>query len=148
MSAPWFHFTSWTCVDDGQLYKVELLNGETLSSEYDDFKAAAYWYDQRHDTTGAIADVDLILHGVGEGPLEKDCDSFDNKAFVYAPDVGGKRLELHLHGANVKGHWDPICGNDSILVHFAAFAESGKRNGQNRPPYNAGQGRGVAPESQ
>jgi hypothetical protein len=148
MSAPWLHFTSWTCVDDGQLYKVEVLSGETLSSEYDDFKAAAYWYDQRHDTTGEIADVDLILHGVGEGPLEKDCDSFDNKAFVYAPDVGGKQLELHLHGANVKGHWDPICGNDSILVHFAAFAESGKRNGQNRPPYNAGQGRGVAPESQ
>jgi hypothetical protein len=108
-------------------------------------KAAAYWFDHRHDTTGDVANVDIGLLADGLAlPLSADTDADDNKAYVFIEDAPNDRaLKLRFTGINVLGHDDPLCGEDAIRVYYVIFAEDSDRNS---PTYNSTTGIGVAPE--
>ena len=149
MDAPWWAFNGFSCISDGEVWDFPLNDGLNLSQDVDAIKAAAYWYDTRHDGSlgsgaGSVADVDLHIINVPTGqPLVTDSDSYDNKARVYYQDPGGLKLNLRLIGYNVAGHDDPLCGDDAIRVFVAVFAEDSDREA---PVYNPITGTGIFPE--
>lgn len=149
MDAPWWYFNGVTCISDGEIYDFPIAGGGHLSQDVDSIKAAAYWYDTRHDGSlgsgaGSVADVDLHIVNVPTGqPVVTDSDSYDNKARVYYEDAGGLQLNLRLIGYNVGGHDDPLCGQDAIRVYFATFVEDADRES---PVYNPITGTGIFPE--
>ena len=149
MDAPWWYFNGFSCISDGEIWDYPISDGETLSNDIDSVKAAAYWYDTRHDGSsgsgaGSVADVDLRIVNISTGaPVVSDLDSYDNKARVYYQDAGGLKLSIRLTGYNVQGHDDPLCGEDAIRVFVAAFVEDADREA---PTYNPITGTGIFPE--
>jgi hypothetical protein len=149
MDAPWWYGRYWTCVSDGEVYELEVAGGDLLNDDFDAFKAAAYWYDRRHDGSsgsdaGQVADVDLALVDATSGEfLRGDYDAYDNKARIYYQDVGNRRVNVWLSGYDVEGHTDPVCGQDAIQVFFTFFAEYSDRES---PTFNPITGTGIFPE--
>jgi hypothetical protein len=149
LDAPWWYFNGWTCVSDGEVYDFAVADGGVLGADFDSFKAAAYWYDTRHDGSlgsgaGTVADVDLsLVDAANDNTLRGDWDAYDNKARLYYQDVGGRRVNLRLSGYNVEGHDDPVCGSDAIRVFFTFFAEDQDRES---PVFNTLTGTGIFPE--
>ncbi|MFN2135113.1 MAG: S8/S53 family peptidase [Candidatus Promineifilaceae bacterium] len=149
MDPPWYYFNGYSCISDGEIWDFPIGDGGHLSQDIDVIKAAAYWYDTRHDGSlgsgaGSVADVDLHIVNVPTGqPVVTDSDSYDNKARVFYQDAGGLQLSLRLLGYDVSGHDDPVCGSDAILVYFAYFVEDSDREA---PVYNPITGTGIFPE--
>lgn len=144
MDVPWYWYRASVCIDTGEIYDFALNSGNPLPADIDTLKAAAYWYDVRHETSGAVANVNLGLV-TNSSTLVNDADAYDNKSWVYhgnAPD--NEAVKLRLAGANVNGHNDPVCGANSILVYWAVFAED---NDRESPTYNVATGEGIYPES-
>lgn len=147
LDAPFqFHRFS-TCIDDGEIYTFDISN---LSGDMETVKAAAYWYDKRHDgsfsssSVGTVANIDMTLLTSTYSILRTDFDADDNKAFIHHYTTSMPTgLKLRLHGTDVEGH-DFGCGNDSIMVHVVVFVEDSDRES---PTYNAISGEGIAPEN-
>lgn len=150
LDAPSTYANAWTCVSDQEVYSFPVNGGAALNGDVDAFKATAYWFDYRHDGTdgsgnaGRVADVDMEVVNSGGLTLRGDYDAADNKARVFVDDVGGQTIKLQLRGFDVEGHTDPVCGQNSIRVFFALFAEDSDRES---PTYDQGTGMGVYPES-
>ncbi len=151
MDAPWYYFNGWTCISHQEIWDFPVGNGGGLSQDFDAIKAAAYWFDARHDGTldpdqaGAVADVDLWLWDpVTNSQLSVDDDRFDNKARAFVANAGGHHVNLRLVGFDVHGHDDPVCGEDAVRVFFAYFAEDSDRES---PTFDATTGLGIFPES-
>jgi hypothetical protein len=110
-------------------------------------KAAAYWYDTRHETnSGAVqvANVDISLRNASTQRVA-DQDVWDNKAVVFRSSWGVEPVILRITGqSGITGHDHPTCGNNHVMVHFAIFAEDSDRES---PTYDPVTGIGVAPES-
>ncbi len=150
MDAPWHYFNGWTCVANGEVVDFPVAEGALLNRDVDVLKAAAYWYDTRHDgsdqsgNTGTVANVNMrLVDAVGGNTIVTDPDGFDNKARLYAEGVGGKRVTLRITGQTVTGHTDPVCGTDAIRVYFTHFAEDSDRNS---PTFDPATGAGIFPE--
>jgi hypothetical protein len=125
-----------------------LVGIEPLRSDVNVVKAAAFWLDKRHESAGEVANINLQLQqsvsGIW-GNVVNDTDPDDNKAFVfkhYASGAPADPIRLRLTGVDVQGH-DFGCGNDSIMVHVAMFAEDSDRES---PTYDPNTGEGIAPE--
>ena len=150
MDAPWTYFNGWTCVSHGKTVQFPVMDGAKLPADMNDFKAAAYWFDYRHDgsdlsgNAGKVADVDLAVVDVDRSLiLGSDIDPYDNKARVYTQNIGDRRLNLELSGESVFGHTDPVCGANSMRVFFTFFAEDSDRESL---PFNSFTGEGIFPE--
>ncbi len=141
----WWHFS--TCIDHGEYYYFDLGGGNPLPTDINTIKAAAYWFDERHDQTGQVANINLLLYSDNFSVYRSDSDPYDNKAFVFFdtpdPTFPYSPVRLRIHGQDVYGHSGDDCGNHSIMVHWALFAEDGDRES---PSYNAATGQGIAPE--
>ncbi|HET6585854.1 MAG TPA: hypothetical protein VFG69_20500 [Nannocystaceae bacterium] len=148
MDAPTFIYMGGTCVDDGELYDYVWNHGDPLPATVDTIKAAAWWFDYRHDSgadVGTVANVNLVLRSNNmDLSGTNDSDIYDNKAWTYhgnAPD--SYPIVTRLSGVNVNGHFDPVCGADSIFVFYAMFAEDAAHTGE----YDPLTGEGIFPES-
>lgn len=144
MDPPYYWFNGWTCISHLETYDFLINSGSALSTDTEEIKIAAYWYDTRHETTGAVANVNMKLYTTSGTQLNYDNDPNDNKAFLFEEGIGGKALKLRFTGTSVSGHTDPVCGSNSIRVYFAFFAED---NDRESPTYNTSTGQGVYPES-
>jgi hypothetical protein len=152
MDYPWYFWHYSVCIDHGEYYYVNLDDGSPLPNDVNVLKAAAYWMDKRHESTGEVANVDLMLQKRNSVSLiwetmANDADADDNKAFVFKHFASGvpthEPLRLRVRGVDVVGH-DFGCGNDSIMVHLAVFAEDSDREAPTG--YNSTTGEGIAPE--
>jgi hypothetical protein len=150
MDAPWHWFNGWTCVADNEVVDFPIAEGAVLSRDVDVLKAAAYWYDTRHDgsdlsgATGTVANVNMrLVDAATDLTIVTDPDGFDNKARLFGEGVGGKRVTLRITGQNVLGHNDPVCGSDAMRVFFTHFAEDSSRNSL---AYDPATGAGIFPE--
>ena len=150
LDGPYYYFNGTTCISDGEVYDFNINEGNPVSADADVVKAAAFWFDTRHDgssggVAGSVADVDLYIMNKENNTqlILPDTDSFDNKARVFHEDVGGLRMAIRLVGYDVNGHDDPTCGQDAIRVYFAFFVEDSDRES---PTYNPTTGLGIFPE--
>jgi hypothetical protein len=146
MDSPWYWYHGGTCIGQGETWDLNLTGGN-MPADIDAVKAAAYWYDVRHETNvGAIqvANVNISLRDAG-GQVVADQDVYDNKAYVFSPTWPSEPVILRISGfSGIAGHDHPGCGEDHVFVHFAIFAEDSDRES---PTYNAGSGVGIASES-
>jgi hypothetical protein len=145
LDAPWYWYHGFACISQNEVWDFQPFGTASLPFDVDAVKAAAYWYDYRHDTAGTIANVNLFLRGSG-GTLRSDTNAYDNKAFVFHANWPTEPLTLRLHGLDVTGHHDPACGGttpNNMEVYFAIFAED---SGRNSPTYNPVNGTGIYPE--
>lgn len=149
LDLPWYFVSGDTCISHGETYDLAVGGGGVIDDDVDAFKFAAYWYDHRHDGSGgvgagSVADVDVSLRNAATNTtLVSDLDSYDNKARLFRADIGGTTPVIRFNGYNVSGHTDPVCGANSIRVHFAYFFEDSDREA---PTYNLAAGTGVFPE--
>ncbi len=142
LDAPTTWQRGWTCIDHGEVYDLTLNGGVALPAAMDTLKAAAWWYDVRHETSQTIANVNLGLV-TATATLVNDANAYDNKAFVYYANAPTDVVKLRFAGANVSGHNDPSCGANSIRVYYAVFGEDDARDGLS---YNTITGEGIYPE--
>ncbi len=149
MDAPWYWSYGVLCVEQGQNYDINL-SGSAMPSDVDSVKAAAYWYDYRHETAGTVANVNIYLRsGTGANDtLRSNVDAYDNKAFVYHDDWPDAPVYFRVQGHSVvNGHHDPGCSgsapNNKIRVYYVVFAEDSDRES---PTFDPLSGEGIFPE--
>jgi len=145
LDAPWYYGHGSTCISDGEIVDLPVAEGGVLPEAMDTFKAGFYWYDERHDATGQVANVNVYLQTSDTSiNLATDIDAHDNKARLYYGNLGGKEARIRIYGNDVSGHVDPVCGSNAIRVFFAYFAEDPTHD---TLPYNTTTGEGIYPES-
>ncbi|XXT22777.1 S8 family serine peptidase [Sorangium sp. So ce429] len=132
MDSPYGWQAARVCIDDGEVYTIPIKSGNVLSGRVDDVKAVVYWYDRRHETGGAIDDVDLRLLTAAGTPLRESLDDHDNKERVYASGVGGKALKLEIIGTRVTSD-DEGCGTNSMRVYLGYIYEDRNRDDADGP---------------
>lgn len=143
MDAPWYYYFGATCISNAEVYDF-YISQNPFPADVDVIKAAAFWYDTRHDVFENVANVNIKFHVSNLQAIVSDNDSSDNKAWVFhdnPPD--DVPVFLRFFGSNVSGHNDPTCGANSILVYFLWFAEDSDRES---PTYDELTGTGVFPE--
>ncbi|MBC7978403.1 MAG: S8 family serine peptidase [Myxococcales bacterium] len=151
LDAPFFFYHGGVCIDNLETYDFALNANNPLPADVDTIKAAAWWYDNRHDGGGDemgggnVANINIGLV-TPTSTLANDADAYDNKAWVFEPDAPTESVKLRIVGANVAGHTHASCGANSIFVYWAVFAEDDDRNEAGGLPWNAVTGVGIAPE--
>ncbi|WP_437338349.1 S8 family serine peptidase [Sorangium sp. So ce394] len=132
MDSPYGWQAGRVCIDDGEVYTLPINSGNVLSDRVDDLKAVVYWYDRRHETGGAIDDIDLRLLTTAGTPVQESLDDYDNKERVYASGVGGKALKLEIIGTRVTSD-DEGCGANSMRVYLGYIYEDRNRDDADGP---------------
>ena len=134
MDAPWIWEHYALCVADNQVVDIDL---GALSSDYDAFRAVAWWYDSRHNSSGgSIDDFDLRLVNLDSGgTMNKSDDSYDNKERIYHGSVGSKDIRLEVVGSDVTAD-TAGCGTNRMKVFVTILVEDSDRDDANGPSYN------------
>lgn len=146
LDGPYYWYHGGTCIGHGENWDLNL-SGANMPDDVEAVKAAAWWYDNRHETNAGavqVANVDISLRNATT-QLVADQDIFDNKAVVFRSTWGVEPVILRISGTSgINGHNHPGCGSNQVYVHFAIFAEDSDRES---PTYTPATGVGIAPES-
>jgi len=134
MDGPWGFGSGDVCVDDGEEVVISINGGSTLSSDIEDFKAVAWWYDARHGDGTQIDDIDLELYKTNGTRLVSSLDSSDEKERLYSTVAGGSAVELRIVGEDVTADNVGPCGTNSMEVYYAYFYEDDDRDDSDGPP--------------
>ena len=119
------------CVDDNEVLEIPIKNGNTISTDALIFKAVIWWYDYRHDTTGELDDIDLVLRTTSGQYLVQSA-TYDNKERVVDNRIGGKAVKLQIIGDDVTAD-NALCGTNSMLVFYAFYFEDTDRDDGDGP---------------
>jgi len=142
VDAPSYIETFEVCVDEGTTVTYAVNGGVALPSDVDGIRAVAFWYTPSFNYGDRAGDVDLDLRGDGT-LLRSSSSEHDNKERVYYKDIGGSAVTLKLHGILAPDFDHPECGEESMKVYVAIFAEDLDRDDGNGPSWNATTCKGV-----
>lgn len=132
MDAPWYYKHYEMCIDDGEVYTININGGNTLSGDVDSFRAVAWWYDRRIETATLIDDIDLRLKTTAGATLRSSLDRDDNKERIYYNDIGGKAVKLEVRGFDVTSDSEG-CGSNSMRVFVTILVEDDDRDDADGP---------------
>ena len=136
MDSPWYYYHYETCIDDGEVYTININGGNTLANDVDSFRAVAWWYDRRIENGTNIDDIDLRLETTGGSHLYSSLDRYDNKERIFYQDVGGKAIRLKVTGYDVTSDSEG-CGFNSMRVFITILIEDNDRDDGNGPAYSS-----------
>lgn len=131
MDAPWGFANGSVCIDDGEVYTIDINKGAALSTDVDSFQAVLWWYDSRHESDGTLDDIDLRLK-TAAGTSLRSSVSLDNKERVYHDGVGGQAVKLEIVGYRATAD-NMGCGTNSMKVYYAYFYEDSDRDDADGP---------------
>jgi hypothetical protein len=120
------------CIEQNETFTVPINTGLALSNTVNDFKAAIYWYDRRHELGTAIDDIDLYLRTTALTDLEYSTSTSDEKERVYHGAIGGNAIQLDIVGYDVTAD-NEGCGANSMLVYWSYFYEDDARDDPDGP---------------
>ncbi len=135
MDAPWYFYHYDTCIDDGEVYSLDINGGLPLAGDIDSLRAVAWWYDRRIEDGVAVDDIDLSLKTTAGALLNSSYDAFDNKERVFYQDVGGMAVKLELSGYHVTSDVEG-CGSNSMRVFVTVMVEDNDRDDGDGPSYD------------
>ncbi len=123
-----------TCIDDGENAYTPTF---TTDSRSDVIKGALFWYDRRHEDGTDIDNINLYLEYNDGGTwttYASSTDAYDNKERIFRDitSLGSRTWRWRFYGADVTSD-EEGCGDDSMMVYFAMFAEDSARNDVNGP---------------
>jgi hypothetical protein len=130
----WYHYEA--CISDGEIYTININDGNVLSADVDSLRAVAWWYDRRIENGTDIDDIDLRLKTVAGSTLRSSVDSYDNKERVFYNDVGGQAVKLEVSGFDVTSDSEG-CGANSMRVFITVLVEDDDRDDADGPAYDA-----------
>lgn len=120
------------CIEQNETFTVPINSGLALSNTVNDFKAAIYWYDRRHELGTAIDDIDLYLRTTALTDLEYSTATSDEKERVYHGSIGGNAIQLDIVGYDVTAD-NEGCGANSMRVYWSYFYEDDARDDADGP---------------
>lgn len=124
---PWGYSFGWTCVDDGQGVDIYMNGGSPVHADVNDVKGVAHWIDRDHHEAGSdINDIDLRVT-IGTSTKTSSSDWDDKERVSSFHPSTAEVIKFTIIGNDVSGN-DPVCGQDSQLVHFAFLYEDGDRD--------------------
>lgn len=130
LDGPWAWQVFSTCIDDGEMYTLDLNFGNAVSSDVNAIKIVAYWYDKSDDSGTFLDDIDLHLNKNGNN-VEFSNSSYDNKERIFHPGGAGD-YTLDIEGYDVRSDFS-VCGPNSQLVYVAYFLEDSDRDDGDGP---------------
>lgn len=143
MDTPYYVYSGWTCVDDGEVYTLPINGGNPLSADVDDMKVSIWWYDRRLENGTPIDDIDLAVRTTAGAYVRGSTDPADNKERVHvAPQ--GRALEVEIVGADVTSDVEG-CGTDSMKVFYQVMIEDRDRDDVEGPHWDPVACQGVEP---
>ena len=132
MDFPWYWYSGWTCIDEGDVRLLEFRNSSPLQSSTDRLRVSIWWYDRRIENGTRIDDIDLVVL-YGGNQLKVSASPYDNKERVWLRDVGGDPLKVYITGEKVTSD-NEGCDDNSMKVFYSVMVEDDSRNDSNGPP--------------
>lgn len=143
MDAPWHAYTSWTCVDDGEIVTLPIDDGNALSSDIERMTVNAWWYDRRLEQGVPIDNIDLRVRSTDGTLVKFSNDLYDNKERIHL-DPSGKAVEVQLVGTDVTSDGEG-CGANSMKVYWQVMIEDDDRDDADGPTWDPANCAGIAP---
>lgn len=143
MDGPFYVYSGWTCVDDGEVVTLTINEGQPLSADIEDMKVSLWWYDRRLEDGTPIDDIDLAVRTTAGAYVRGSTDPTDNKERVHV-DPAGRALKVELVGADVTSDGEG-CGTNSMKVFYHVLIEDRDRDDPEGPAWDPATCQGVEP---